>query len=249
MKIINPFVLFVSCLLVLSCEKKNDAFPLEKRYWDVEDYKSVVLELKYRNNPDEKLPNLNDPETKPIVEKLTDQENFKVILDDDKLGLKHKNEVADEFFDIWKDMLPIYNAMDREDKYIYEMEYLNTFKFGLALQLRYFKLGNENVIENADDKEDPSTKSNLDKNVAVLINNYEYYLDEVDNEKAFSQNGLKSYAEGIDTYFSELLKLHPNSDYSGMKTKVEKMIKKAKSPEIIASLTKLQSLFPADKTE
>jgi hypothetical protein len=249
MRIINVIILFISCLAILSCEKKNEAFPLDKKYWDTEDYKSVVLELKYRTNPDEKLPNLDDPETKQIVEKFTDQENFKVILDDDKLGLKHKNEMANEFFDIWKDMVPIYSATNREDKYIYEMEYLNIFKFGLALQLRYFKLGNDNIIENADDKEDSSTQSDIDRNVRALINNYNIYLDEIDNENAYSPNGLKAYSEGMDTYFPELLKLYPNSDYSGMKTKVDKMIKKAKSPEITASLNKLQSLLPADKTE
>lgn len=249
MRISNTIAMFTVCLVLLSCEKKNEAFPLDKKYWGVEDYKSVILELKFRTNPDEKLPNLADPETKPIVEKFTDQENFKVVLDDEKLGLKHKNEVAGQFFDIWQDMIPIYNVMDREDKYTYEIEYLNTFKFGLALQLRYFRLGNENIMENADDKEDNSTKTNVDRNVRALINNYELYLDEIDNENAYSQNGLKAYTEGIDTYFPELIKLYPNSDYSGMRTKVEKMLKKTKSPEVTASLNKLQSLLPEFKEE
>ncbi|MEO5775692.1 MAG: hypothetical protein ABIQ27_02235 [Flavobacterium sp.] len=241
-------LVLISCLLLLSCNKKEDVFPIEKRYWTVEDYEDVIREIKFGVDAEEHTPKLSDPETKAIVEKLTDEENFKVVLEDNQLGLKHKNEVAQGFFNAWENMMGIYNVTDRQDKYIYEIEHINCYKFGLGLQLRYFKLGNDEIIENADDKNDSSTTNNVNSNINALVGNYENYLDEINDENAFSQNGLNAYAEGIDKYFSELIKLYPDADYSGLKTKIELMLKKAKSPSIITSLNKIKSLIPAEKT-
>ena len=249
MKINSTFLVIVTCLILLSCDKKTDIFPIEKRYWNVDDYENVIREIKFGVDSEDKVPNLSNPETKVIVEKLTDEENFKVVLDDNQLGLKHKNDVGKGFFNVWRDMMSIYNVMDRQDKYIYEIEHINSFKFGLGLQLRYFKLGNDNMIENADDKNDSSTINNVNSNINALISNYEIYLDEINNENAYSENGRNAYAEGINKYFSELLKLYPNADYSSMKTKIELMIKKAKSPIIITALNKILSLIPSDKKE
>ena len=240
----NIFLVLISCFVLVSCEKKDSAFPIEKRYWTVEDYENAIQEIKYGTDSEEKTPKLSDPETKAIVEKLTDEENFNVVLDDNQLGLKHKNEVAQGFFNVWRDMMGIYSVMDRQDKYTYEMEHINCYKFGLGLQLKYFKLGNDNIIENADDKNDSPTISNVNSNINAMVSNYENYLDEINTENALSENGRNAYAEGIDKYFSELLKLYPNANYSSMKTKIELMLIKTKSPSIVAALNKIKSLIP-----
>tara|TARA_R110000796_G_scaffold71409_3_gene162016 strand:+ start:2496 stop:3251 length:756 start_codon:yes stop_codon:yes gene_type:complete len=240
---VNHFLFIVSCLILTSCNSKNHQFPLDKRYWDPNDYDKVGLELRFNYESDEKLPTFDNPKNKLIVEKLTDEQNFKIVLEDDELGLKHRNEVAEKFFAEWKDMSGIYTATDRQDKYLYDIEMLAVWHFGLGLQLRYFKLGNDLIKESADDPDAQQVKSSINSNVNILINNYLFYLDEVNNENAFTEAGKVKFAGGIDNYYSELIKLYPNADYSGMKTKAELMLKKSESESIKTSLEKLISLI------
>ncbi len=250
MKKSNSILVLLLAVLFISCDKKNESFPLDKKYWDLEDYKAVVLELRFGYKEDEKLPSFSDPETKPIVDKLTDQQNFEVILDDNALGLKHKNEMAQQFFDVWKDMATIYNATDRTDKYVYEQEMLAVYKFGLGLQLRYFKLGNDEIIASADDPNSEKVKRNVDSNVSTQIRNFSLYLDNVNEENAFSADGLNSLADGIDAFFPKLIETYPNADYSGLAEKIALLVKKTKSERIKTSLENLQKLIDSkNKTQ
>ena len=230
-------------LTIISCNTEKHKFPLDKRYWDLNDYDDVVLELNYGYEADEKLPTFDDPETRIIVEKLTDQQNFSVVLDDNELGLKHRNEVAEKFFSEWKNMNNIYNALDRKDQYLYDKEMLAVWHFGLGLQLKYFKLGNDQIKENADDPNSSRVKNNINSNVSTLIKNYLIYLDEINNEKAFTEEGKIKLANGIDKYFPALIELYPNANYSGMQNKAELMLKKAESDKIKSSLKKLIELI------
>lgn len=246
----NNFILILLVnLLLIGCDKKNDAFPTDKRYWDVADYQNAVPELKYGFEAGEKLPSLDDPDTKIIVEKLIDHENYKVVLDDKELGLKHKNEIAQGFFNSWKDMTDIYTVTDRKDKYLYETEMIEVQKFGLGLQLRYFKLGNDEIIESSEDPNSSDVKNVLDSNIDTLISNYLFYLDQINNESSFSENGLGLLAEGIDEYFPELIKIYPNADYSAMVDKIKLLEKKSKSEKIKTSLKNLQSLINSKKSK
>lgn len=247
MKKSNSILVLLLAVLFISCDKKNESFPLDKKYWDLEDYKEAVLELRFGIKEDEKLPSFSDPETKPIVDKLTDQQNFEVILDDQALGLKHKNEMAQQFFDVWKDMTTIYNITDRTDKYVYEQEMLAVHKFGLGLQLRYFKLGNDEIAASADNPDDLQVKENLDSNISTQIRNFSLYLDYINEENAFSTDGLNSLADGIDTFFPKLIESHPNSDYSGLAEKITLLLKKTKSERIKTSLENLQKLIDSKK--
>lgn len=247
MKRSNSILVLLFTILFISCEKRNDSFPLDKKYWDLEDYKKVVLELRFGHKDGEKLPTFNDPETRPIVEKLTNQQNFEVILDDNSLGLKHRNEMAQQFFDVWKDMTGIYSETDRTDKYLYEIEMLAVEKFGLGLQLRYFKLGNDDIIASADDPNSARVKSNVDSNISAQIRNFSLYLDNINNENAFSADGLNSLAEGIDTFFPKLIETYPSSDYSGLAEKITLLIKKSKSDRVKTSLENLQKLIDSKK--
>lgn len=230
---------FLLTLTFSNCKQEDQNFPLDKRYWDIEDYDTAVLELKYGYKKDEPLPTFDNPESSLIVEKLTDHQNYKVVLDDKELGLNYRNEVASKFFTEWKSMNNVYSSMDRKDQYRYEKEFLAVWHFGLGLQLKYFKLGNDQITQNADDPDSSSAKRTITSNVNTLIKNYLIYLDEVDNESAFSENGKKLFAEGIETYFTALIELYPDADYSPMKKKATLLLNKSKSAVIKNSLKSL----------
>lgn len=246
MKTNNLLIILSIFLFATSCKTENK-FPTEKKYWDTDDYDNVVRELRFGFKPDEKLPTFDDAETKNIVEKLTDQENFKVVLDDKELGLKHKNEIGEKFFKIWQDMNEIYSQIDRKDIYVYEKERVEVFNFGLALQLRYFKLGNDEIKQKSDDPNSSNVSETVNTNVNTLIGNYMFYLDEINNEKSYSNIGLDLIAEGIDKYFSDLINLYPNSDYTSLKEKIVLLSNKTKSENIKNSLLKLQKIIESKK--
>ena len=233
-------------LFATSCKKENK-FPIEKKYWDTDDYDNVVRELRFGVKPDEKLPTFDDTETKIIVEKLTDQANFKVVLDDNELGLKHKNEIGEKFFKIWQDMSEIYSQIDRKDIYVYEKERIEVFNFGLALQLRYFKLGNDEIKQKSDDPNASNVSETVNSNVNTLIGNYMFYLDEINNEKSYSNICLDLIAEGIDKYFTDLVNIYPNSYYDSLKEKIVLLSNKTKSQNIKNSLLKLKKLIDSKK--
>ncbi|NER15052.1 hypothetical protein GWK08_16475 [Leptobacterium flavescens] len=233
--------------MVLSCKSEKHEFPLEKRFWDVNDYRTITLELNYGYEDDEKLPSISDPETRIIVEKLTDHQNYEIVLNDEELGLKHRNKVADEFFDRWKDMNNVYRIRDVQDKYLYDIELLKVWHFGLGLQLRYFKLGNDNILASSDDPNSTITQNRLNFNVKTLIGNYNIYLDETINEEAFSDKGKTLFAEGIDIYFSQLIELYPDADFSEMERKIDLMNAKSNHGKIKESLSKIKSLIESKK--
>ncbi|WP_233267604.1 hypothetical protein [Algibacter sp. L1A34] len=229
--------------------EEQHGFPLNKRYWDTTDYDNAIRELRFGYQDDEKKPMFNDPESRLVVEKLTDEQNFKIVLEDTELGVKHRNNVGSTFFDHWQDMTEIYKETDRKDKYVYEIEMLAVWQFGLGLQLDYFKLGNDNIIESADEPNSLRVKNSVNVNVKTLISNYIIYLDEVNNEDAFSEEGKSKFVIGIDTYFPKLIALYPDGNYSGMKNKTELMLKKSESDKIKSSLSKLIELIDSKKNE
>ena len=242
------FILVALVFLTLTNYKtEKNEYPLNKRYWDTTDYKDVILNLRFGYEDDEKKPTFDNPEQRIIVEKLTDEQNFKIVLKDNELGLKHRNDVATEFFERWQDMHQIYQATDRKDKYVYDIEMLAVWQYGLSLQLDYFKLGNDQIKESADDPNSSRVKNNIDSNVGTLIGNYTIYIDEINEEKAFSEKGKTKLADGIDKYFTQLIELYPDANYSGMKKKAELMLKKSESDKIKSSLTKLIELIDSKK--
>lgn len=239
--------LAIICLTLTNCESEKHKFPLDKRYWDINDYDDAILELRFGYKNDEKKPTFDNPEQRLIVQKLTDEQNFKIVLGDNELGLKHRNEVATEFFSHWRDMNQIYQATDRKDKYLYDIEMLAIWHYGLSLQLDYFKLGNEEIKESADDPNSSRVKNNINSNIATLIGNYIIYLDEINDENAFTEKGKNKLAEGIDKYFSQLIELYPDANYSAMRKKAELMLKKSESDKIKSSLTTLIDLIDSKK--
>jgi len=246
---IKFIILSILFLTILSCKQEEHSFPTEKRFWDTKDYKSAILELNFGYESDEKLPSFDDPATRVIVEKLVDHENYKVVLDDEELGTKYRNQIGEEFFVRWKDMNDIYQAMDLKDNYLYDKEQLAVHDFGLGLQLRYFKLGNDEIIESSDDPNSAFVKNRINSNVQALIGNFNLYLDQINEEDAYSVAGKKMIAKGVDKYFPELIALYPNANYGTMTRKIDLMKDKSNSPEIKASLTKLRALIESHKKE
>jgi len=249
MKKINYTFFAIIFLTLTNCFTEKHKFPLDKRYWDINDYENAVYELRYGYENDEKLPTFDDPETRIIVTKLTDEKNYEIALDDKELGLKHRNDLAEKFFNEWRDMNRIYEATDRKDQYLYDMEMLAVWHFGLGLQLKYFKLGNDQIKKSADDPKSKEIKNSINSNVSTLIKNYLIYLNEINNENAFTTEGKSKLASGIDKYFSKLIGLYPNANYRGMKNKAELMIKKSQSDKIKSSLNKLIELIDSKKKE
>lgn len=240
-------VLFLSFLVINCSEKEKHSFPIEKRFWDIKDYEAASLELNYGYENDEILPSFDDPETSIIVKKLVDHENYKIILNDNELGIKHRNGIAEKFFVRWKEMTNIYQAMDRQDNYLYDKEQLAVYEFGLGLQLRYFKLGNDVILENSDDPN--SVNYHVNSNIQNLIGNFINYLDNINEEKSYSEEGKIMISQAIDSYFTDLVKLYPNADYRAMIKKIDLMKVKSESQEIKNSLTKLKQLIDSKKTQ
>lgn len=244
---IRIILLIVICFTLTNCTTDKHKFPIDKRYWDTRDYAEVVRELNYGYESDEKLPSFDDPQTRIIVEKLTDAQNYAIVLDDKELGLKHRNEVGEAFFLRWKDMQDIYRATDRKDKYLYDKEMLAVWQFGLGLQLKYFKLGNDNILEGADDPNSARVKNQMNSNVNTLIKNYIIYLDIINDENSLSNEGKEKLSVGIDKYFSALVELYPDANYGGLERKIELMEQKTQSDKIKASLTNLKELIESKK--
>lgn len=250
MKLIKALTLSLSALLLISsCNSIEDKYPIDKRYWNNEDYKNVVRTLRFGIEPDEKIPSLSTPDKRVVFEKLIDEQNYEVVLDDKELGTKYRSEIASEFFDIWKDMNKIYRATDRKDQYIYDRELVKVWHFGLGLQLHYFKLGNDLIRDNADDPNSERVKRNIRSNVNTLISNYIIYLDEINNENAFSEEGKKLLSDGIESYFITLIEQYPEENYSSMENKIIFMKKKSKSDSVKNALDKVSERIEKERSE
>jgi hypothetical protein len=228
-------LLFIIALLLFNCGNE-ERYPLEKRYWTPYEYSSVINDITYGYKDGETKPSFNDPDTRAVVEKLFDAENFKVVLDDEELGIEHRNTIAESFFMNWKDLPNAYSDKNRKDQYLYEEELIKSYIFGLELQLRYFDLGNRNILENTDDPNSSYTKNLINSNINTLVNNYTNFLDYVNEEKSFSEKGLILIKKGIDENFSALVTKYPNANYSGIQRKAELMKKKSNNEKIKNSL-------------
>ena len=236
-------------IIFSSCGGKYSSFPLDKRFWTPEDYSKVVNHIRYKTDKDERLPTFDNPESRIVLEKLTDKQNYLVVLGDDELGLTYRNEVAEKFFREWKYMNKIYWQMDRQDKYVYPVELVECFKFGLGLQLHYFKLGNDNIIENAIDPNSYDTRRVVNGNVSTLIGNYEIFLNIVSKEDAFSDDALIAYSDGVEEYFTKLIDLYPAANYNGIRKQLELLKNKMKSEYVTNSYSSIIQLIDVKKQE
>lgn len=234
MNSLKALLFFAFFLALGSCSER---FPVDKRFWTPEDYKNVLFEIEYKTPMGEEYPRFSNPEN-AVIRKLVDAENYKVMLEDPELGLNFRNDISQEFFDHYRNMSNVYNKMDRQDKYIYAEELAEIEKFGLGLQIQYFSLGNQRIIQESDTPESSSTKEALRRNEQTIIKNFHLYLDHIKDERYFSSSA-SSLAEGITTHFFKLIETFPEANYAPMINKTTAMMEKTQVPELKSALNLL----------
>jgi hypothetical protein len=217
---------------------------MEKKYWTPEDYATVNDQLTPLKYGDKELPNLANPKTAAIFQKMVDTTNFSIIANDNQLGIEHRKQSMSQFFDQYKELVSAYTGTDRSDKYQYPLELVEIEKFGLALQVYYIQTGNENITKSSDDPNSAEVVDLVKRNKNILIGNYNLYLDLINYEDRFTDKALISYSEGLRDFFPRLIdNVAPDGDYSDMLVKVTNMLKKAKNALIVSQLQNIQNLI------
>ncbi|WP_422362273.1 hypothetical protein [Reichenbachiella sp.] len=237
--IYNSITLFIVLGTLLSCSGTGSRFPMEKRFWTPEDYENVFREIRFNTPEGERFPELKNPETSTIFKKLVDRDNFEAVLGDDQLGINHRNNVASDFFNVFRQFTELYYKTDRQDKFVYGRELIEIYKFGLDLQIYYFKIGNDNILKEADDPSSSSVKNVIASNVKTVYKNFNNYLDYTNNESGFSEDAIIAYCEGLDNAFPKLFETFPSGNPNITKKKAELMYKKAQNDKLKNSLQKL----------
>jgi hypothetical protein len=239
------FLFFLSALFE-SCggDKSSSGFPMEKKYWTPEDYQIVNNQLTPLKYGDKELPNLDNPKTAAIFEKIVDTTNFSIVANDNQLGIQHRKEVMSQFFDQYRELVHAYEGTDRSDKYQYPLELVEIEKFGLALQVYYIQTNNQNILKSSDDPNSAEVVNLVMKNKNILISNYDLYLDLINYEDRFTDKALISYSEGLRDFFPGLIEnVAPDGEYSNMLVKVDNMLRKAKNTLVMTQLQNIQNLI------
>ncbi|MCF8297497.1 MAG: hypothetical protein K9J13_08155, partial [Saprospiraceae bacterium] len=219
-------------------ESLTDKYRLNNKYWNLDDYDHAYMEIKY-TDVNEKKPCYSIPEKAIVFKKIIDKNNISVVIEDKELGLTYRDEFVDKMFDLYKQIEELYRETDREDKFIYPMELVDIMKFGLYIQIHYFELGNELIVQNADNPNAPEIINILRRNENTLVGNYCIYLGFIKQEKALTSEALNSYIDGINEYFPILIEKHPNANFYELKKKIVAMQNKTESQNIKNSLNKV----------
>lgn len=240
MKFLKLLPIAVIACFTISCGSKlPDSYNMEKRYWDVDDYKKAIRYMKYSLNKEEGYPRLSDPVTAPVFEKLVDKQNVSVVLEDEQLGWTHRNNVAEDFFSITKDLKRIYRAIDIQDDYLYGEELVHVTDFTLHTQLLYFKIGEDKILAEALDPNDRSIKSIIRINTQTLISNFVIDLELLAEEEAFDPDTFQDLAQVIKSNFELLIESYPTADYQPIIKTAKLVIAKTKSPNLHKSLNEM----------
>jgi hypothetical protein len=226
---IKPLLILIACSTLFACESR---FPVEKRFWDPEDYKKVWHEIDFKTPKDEQYPRFSDPETAEVVRKIVDEQNYKTILEDPELGLNYRSEVSQEFFQNIKNIAEVYSVTDVQDKYVYAEELAEIRKFFLGFQIVYFRVGNENIASKSDDT------NTIRTNEQTIVGNFSGFLEDLRDEKAYGQYAA-NLADGITIHFFTLIETFPKANYSQMLATAKSMREKVHTPEIKDALSKL----------
>lgn len=245
MKKIHLLTLLSAYLVFTGCgDKSSSNFPMEKKYWTPDDYETVNEELTALKYNDKELPNLENPKTAAIFQKIADTTNFSIVANDNQLGLQHRKEFLSKLFDQYRRLVDAYSGTDRTDKYQYPFELVEIEKFGLAFQIYYIGIGNQEILKTADNAAAPEVVDIVSKNKNILIGNYNLYLEFANYEDRFDEKSLTSYSQGLHDFFPRLInEVVPDGNYSEMATKVDNMLKKSKNALVTAQLQNVQNLL------
>lgn len=241
-KVQISLVVFV-CSIVIGCESR---FPMDKRFWEPEDYKKVWFEISYKTPKGEEYPRFSNPETANVMRKIVDPQNYTSVLEDSELGLTYRNEVSRKYFEHIKDLVEVYYAIDRQDNYIYAEELAELRAFFLGYQIVSFRIGNENIATKSEDK------STIQANERTIVSNFNNFLDDLREEKQYGEYAV-NLAEAVNTHFPKLIETFPNANYSGMLSMAKSVQARVQTPEIKKALADLivrleaKQPKPADK--
>jgi hypothetical protein len=246
MKLSN--ILLAACTVLyftIGCNsnKMPSSFHMDKKYWTPDDYTAAIDEIKYRIPEGEKLPCYSVPDKAAIFQKLVDINNLSVVLEDNSLGLKYRDEFGDRMFDQYRTLYETYSELDRQDKYVYPVELVDIMKFGFYLQIHAFKIGNDKILKDATDTSDYQVRNIIEQNEQTVVDNFCLYLDRVNKEDAFSPDALNGFHEAIDLYFPQLIKTFAKASYGEMQSKTDLLLNKVKDPGMKKSLEGLKALL------
>lgn len=236
-KIIGLVSLF---LLLFNCKSKlPDNYHMDKKFWDIEDYNAAIRQIRYLTPEEEGLPRLSDPITAPVFMKLVDKQNVSIILEDDQLGLKHRSEVAEDYFYAAREIFELYQVLDIQDKYVYPVELVMVLEFNMHTQLLYFKLGNEDIIKDAVNPDDPDVKRVVRNNEQRIADNFNLDIEFLAREDALNDEAIKMYAEIINVYYQRLINEFPQASYFELKKTAKTINNKIKSDQLKKALEDL----------
>jgi hypothetical protein len=239
MKISKILLLFIIPISIFNCTTNKHDFPIEKQYWDINDYDKAILDLRFGYLNNEPKPTFDNIEKRVIVEKLLDKQNYKIILDDTTINLRERNKFAHDFFDQWKEMTSIYDEKDANDKYVYGKELLAVWHFGLEFHMQYFTIGNNAIHTFSANSNNEKVINRVNHNMNELVKNFSNYMNLIKNEDAFYENEKEFFIKGIDTYFTQLIMKLPEANYDRIEKKATSVLKKIESKEIKTSLESL----------
>lgn len=243
------FIVLLLAVNFISCKTEKHNFPIEKEYWDVDDYSKVIFDLRFTYEDNETKPTFDNPEQRIILEKLTNPENYKVHLNNNDLDLNQKIKIASDFISQWKEMNKIYAITDTNDKFLYGKEMLEIWQFGLGLQLTAFDLEFDRIIANSKDPLSEEVKEKIEPSMKELIRNYADYLNLAAKENSFYEKEKESYAKGLDIYFKQLIQVYPDADYDRLFKKATSILEDTKSSTIKTSLKNLIALINTQKNK
>lgn len=237
-------LLIAGFLIAIGCGEKDphEGFRMEKRYWDVSDYQNAVYQVKTVMHNGEKKPCYGS-NRQAVFLKIVDENNLTVVTNDTALGIKHRSDFAEALFEVCRDLDDLYTDLDNQDKYLYPRELVDILRFGLEVQIQYFKLGNDKILKEADNPNDAETQRVIRSNAQTIIGNFNHYLDLVNQEGSLSPEAISHYASGIDVGYKRLTEAFPTANYAEATAKADLMLKKAASQEIKKSLTNLIAML------
>ena len=237
-------------IILLSCGSKlPESYHMDKRYWDYNDYEAAIIHIEYSTTKDEGYPRISDPLTAPVFYKLVNKENVSVVLQDEKLGLKYRDEAAQKFFDVSNDLVKIYRKQDIQDKFVYPVELVKAIEFSLTTQLLYFKVGNDRIRKDALNPQSEDTKRVLLSNEQIIVDNFTNDIELLRKEDAFNEEAIQIYAGLIHTYYDLLMKEFPNANYTKMKRMAITIEKRVKSEKLKSAMEILVKKIDAKQSK
>lgn len=232
-------LLFMAAIVALiSCNNSKETsiseqYHLDKKLWDQHDYSNAVNKIKYGGEANKPA---FDNELAPVLNKMLDMNNISVVMEDESLGIEHRSDFGNAIFEEWRHLREAYHGKDEQDMFKHPMELVEILKFGLGFQQYYFQMANDKVRIDEDDVDKQEVKRVVRHNLGAMVSNYNLYLDYMDYEQSFTDPALKAFAEGIDRYFPQLLKIFPNANYYKMQKKATAMLKKTEHADVKHSL-------------